>query len=165
MRITPLFTTGVLAVAVGLTACSGGSQAIPGAGGAQAVAPATHSASHLVVVGAQRDASCPSGDFTCVTVNAASGGSVGICVSTTGTCGGTLSPYKWSGKFFTKKGKKFTHFKGVFSPNPGNPVTDTITERRALKSSKGNYNWYQTITACPQPSGSCLTGNIGIATS
>jgi len=122
-------------------------------------------AAQLVAVGAQRDASCPTTDFVCVTVNHASGGSVGICVSSTGSCGGTLSPYKWKSKMTSLKGKKFTKFKVTISPNPGNPVTDAFTERKPIKSSKGNYKWTQTVTACPQPSGSCLTGSIGIATS
>ncbi len=158
MRITLLFTTGVLAVAVGLAACSGGSQALPG--GSQAVAPMAHSALHLSAVSTLRDLSCPYSDFACVTVNSSSGGSISICV-----CGGPS--VTWSGAFYTKKGALFHKFVGSFDPNPGNPMTVTITERKPVKSSNGNYNgkykWYEAIMACPE-SGSCYSGNLGIAT-
>ena len=164
MRLPLLLVTGTLAA--GLVACSsgGGSQALPNGA---AVAPMAHSGLHLASTGGQRDASCPSSDFACVTVNSSSGGAIGICVSSSGVCSGTLpGPFKWKSVITKNKtGKKFKTMKAKFSPNPGNPVTDTITEKKPVKSSKGNYLYTQTITACTLGSSpSCLSGTIGIAT-
>ncbi len=162
MRLPLLLASGMLAA--GLVACSsgGGSQALPS--GAQGVAPMAHSALHLAVNGGQRDASCPASDFTCVTVNSASGGAVGICITSTGSCSGTLpGPFKWTSLIIKNKtGKKARKLHASFRPNPGNPTTDTITEKVVLRQTHGKYLYTQTVTGC-DASSSCISGNIGIA--
>ncbi len=127
-----------------------------------------HSTLHLVAAGGQRDASCPASDFACTTVNKASGGTIGICITSTGVCSGTLpGPYKFKSVIIKNStGRKFRRIKATFDPNPGNPVNDNFTEPlKAVKPSHGNYLYTQEITGCTLgASPSCISGNLGIAT-
>lgn len=162
MRLTLLTTAAVLAASIGLSACSSGSsQAVPG--GAQ-TAPMAKSGAHLVAVGAHPDAACGSQFITCVTISKKSPGEVEICIQySTGTC---PYPGTWSWQDqvqVTKTGKPFKGIKSNISPNPGNPVYFTYTEKKKLKSSKGKYKYQDVIEACDSSS-QCLTGAIGIAT-
>ena len=162
MRFTLLFTASVLAASIGLSACSGGSQAVPG--GAQQTAPMAKSGGpHLVAVG-QPDATCGSQFITCVTITKKSPAQVSICVQyTTGYC-----PYPgvwtWSNSVqVTSSGKPYKKIKAVTSPNPGNPVYITISEKKKVKKSHGKYKYQDVIETCNSAS-SCLSGPIGIAT-
>ena len=154
MRVSVLYS-GALAAAV-LVGCSanGGSRALPGA---PAQAPAMR-ASGIHVVGARPDAHCPPSYSGCITVNAASGGSILLCE---GSCGPVN--YNWSSTFMRrKKGTAFGKFTATFDPNPGNLVTDTVTELRHVKPSHGKYKWVQAVKVCGT---GCTTGYVGIATS
>ncbi|MGA8534708.1 MAG: hypothetical protein WB615_11410 [Candidatus Tumulicola sp.] len=153
MRGSVLYA-GALAAAV-LAACSGGAgpQAIPGARQAPAMR-----ASEIHVVGARPDANCPKIYSGCIIVNAASGGSILLCY---GSCGPVH--YQWSSTFLRrKKGTAFGKFTATFDPNPGDPVTDTVTELRHVKPSHGKYKWLQAVKVCGT---GCSTGYVGIATS
>ncbi len=52
---------------------------------------------------------------------------------------------------------------GGFSPNPGDPVEGSLTERFQLAPSDGMVKYDQHIVACnPNYSPSCVTGDVGI---
>lgn len=149
-------------LAASLVACSSGSGSSTVPTGSQAVAPMSHGTPQIMVIGAKRDAKCPAKDFTCITIDGASGGGIGICITSTGSCGGTLSSYSWSA-YITKGKKTIKSLSSSFDPNPGNPTEDTISvTKKALKSTGGKYKFTQVITGCPT-SGSCISGDLGIA--
>ena len=160
MRFTLLLASGALAASLALSACSGGSQAIPG--GAQSVAPMGHHAAQLVVPGAHHDASCPSSYITCLTLYPGNN-TLGICISTSGNCTtGLVGEWNWADTIVTLKGKKYKKFKESWSPNPGNPSTQTIVVKK-VKNTHGKVKWVDEINACEvtNPS-SCLSGNVGL---
>ncbi|MBV8530618.1 MAG: hypothetical protein JO104_04820 [Candidatus Eremiobacteraeota bacterium] len=163
MRFTLLMAAGVLAAGVGLAACSsgGGSQAFPGA---QSVAPMSHSGLQFTVVGVRPDkVSCGSGYITCVTVGKGAPGKAKICVqTTTGTCPAP-GTWTWKSKVLTLGGKPYKAIKGKIKPNPGDPITDTLSTKKKLKNSHGKVKYEQEVMAC-NSSSSCLTGYVGIAT-
>ena len=76
---------------------------------------------------------------------------------------GILRSYSWTQKIVTLKGKKFKSIVGKITPKTGNPITDKISEKKKVKSSKGAVKYVQDITAC-STSGSCLDGQVGIIT-
>ncbi|MGA8575197.1 MAG: hypothetical protein WB609_05825 [Candidatus Cybelea sp.] len=150
-----VLVAGALAATV-LTACSGGGipQAVPGT---HPGAPARRTGAQIHILGAHPDANCPKTYSGCITVNATSGGSIELCY---GSCGG--GHYTWSSTFSRKRtGAPYGRFLGTFAPNPGNPVTDTVTELKPVKASQGRYRWYQTVTVCGS---GCVQTMIGIAT-
>ncbi|HEX4014724.1 MAG TPA: hypothetical protein VHX17_12680 [Candidatus Cybelea sp.] len=161
-----MFTSALAsAVAIGVLAgCSGGlGNSVPSTG-AQSLSPAGRPALHMV--GVSKDtASCPTAKyFTCVTVSKGSPASIEVCISSSGSCSsGSFPPYSWKQKIVTLKGKKFKSIVGAIKPKTGNPITDTITEKKKVKSSKGKVKYAQDIVACPT-SGSCLDGAVGIVT-
>jgi hypothetical protein len=160
-----LFTSALAsAVAIGVLAgCSGGlGNSVPTTS-AQSVAPAGQH-SYQMVSGVKNDASCSSAYITCVTVSKGSPASTEICISNTGNCtSGSFAPYSWTQKIVTLKGKKFKSIVGKITPKTGNPITDKISEKKKVKSSKGAVKYVQDITAC-STSGSCLDGQVGIIT-
>jgi hypothetical protein len=161
-----LFTSALCtAVAVGLLAgCSGSNLGSSLPTGSQTVAPAAHSGM-LLVSGVQRPQSCPGSYITCVTISKSTPAKTEICISTTGSCtSGSFPPFTWTQKIVTLKGKKFTSIVGSIKPKVGNPIEDSIKEKKKVKSSKGKVEYVQDIKACPA-SGSCQTGAVGIVTS
>ena len=93
-----------------------------------------------------------------MTVNAASGGSILLCY---GSCGSIN--YQWSSTFTKgKKQRPFGKLEATFTPNPGNLVTDQVTEKRPIKSSNGKYKYLQHVKICE--GSSCATGLVAIAT-
>jgi hypothetical protein len=122
-----------------------------------------HHQLQLVAAGAQHQVSCPSSKyFTCLTIYKGSN-QLEICISTSGNCTSGLSgEYTWSGTIIhVKTGKKDNKFKISWSPNPGNPTVDTI-KVNTIKDSHGKIKYAEDIQACGYPSGSCISGAIGL---
>ncbi len=116
----------------------------------------------IVAEGGQRPASCPSQYFTCVTLYKGSN-QIGICISSSGNCtSGLVGNWTWSGTVVkAKSGKKYKKIKVSWSPNPGNPTTNTLKVKK-IKNSHGKVVYAENITACGYPSGSCIYGAIGL---
>jgi hypothetical protein len=157
VRFTTLFAVNVIAVLM-LTACSG--DARPG------TVPAGFQAPPASVQPAARDASratnnvkCPVQYVQCVTISY----STPVSVSLACTYCGSYYPY-WGGAVYKKKsGELFKHITSNFSPDPGNPTTDTMTETRPVKPSNGHVRYIQQYDFCI--SGNCSdTFEIGIVT-
>ncbi|HEY2475992.1 MAG TPA: hypothetical protein VGI19_14475 [Candidatus Cybelea sp.] len=162
-----LFTSALAtAVAAGILAgCASGLGTSSLPTGSQSMGPANRNAMQMVVAGIQRDASCSSKYITCVTVSKKTPAKIEICISTGSSCSsGSFPPYTWTQKIVTLKGKKFSDLVGSIKPKTGNPIEDTIKEKKKVKSSKGVVKYAQDITACPETSGSCLQGAVGITT-
>ncbi|MGC1381426.1 MAG: hypothetical protein WA814_10450 [Candidatus Baltobacteraceae bacterium] len=169
MRLTLLCASTALAAGLLLSACSSGgsSQAIPG--GSQSVgAPMGQHAPHIVAVNpGQQTSGCPSSKYLlCIDINKASGGSFGLCISTSGNCSsGLVGEWTWATKVTTLKGKsakKKIH--NSWDPNPGNPSTNSFTEVKKVKPSKnGSVKYVANVNACEvtNPS-SCLSGAVGL---
>ena len=109
-------------------------------------------ASHLQIVSMnpRPDASCNySAYYECVTISKASGFSQEWCISTNGSCS-TVYPgvWEWSLPVTTVKGKAFKKIIGGWDPNPGNPTTLTISEKKKVKKSKGKVKYEGTLSAC-----------------
>jgi hypothetical protein len=159
-----LFTSALCsAVAVGLLAgCSGGGLGSSVPSGSQAIAQAQSGMRFGTNV--QRDASCASEYVTCLTVSKKTPGKVEICISSSGNCtSGSFPTYTWTQKIVTLSGKPFKSLAGSIKPKVGNPIEDTVKEKKKVASSGGAVKYVQDITACPT-SGSCLDGEIGIIT-
>jgi hypothetical protein len=162
VRFTLLLASSVLAASLALGGCStsGGSQALPGG---SSVTPMGHHQLQLVAAGAQHQVSCPSSKyFTCLTLYKGSN-SIEICISTSGNCTSGLSgEYTWSQTIIkVKSGKKYKKIKASWSPNPGNPSTNTLIVKK-IKNSGGKVIYAEDIQACGYPSGSCISGAIGL---
>jgi hypothetical protein len=169
VRFTLLCASTALAASLLLSACSsgGGSQSIPG-GGSQAVAPMGHSAPHLVAMNRGASGSCPSAYLVCIDLSKKTPGTASICISTSGNCtSGLVGEWNWVTVVTNLKGKsEKKHIKNSWSPNPGNPSTDTFKEKGKVKKSKnGAVKYVGNVTTCEvtNPS-SCLTTAIGIIT-
>ncbi|MGB8965937.1 MAG: hypothetical protein WCB99_09890 [Candidatus Cybelea sp.] len=168
MRFTLLCASTALAAGLLLSACSsgGGSQSIPG-GGSQAVAPMGHGVLHLVAMNRVESSGCPSSKYIeCIDISKKTPGTATICISTSGNCSsGLQGDWTWKTVVTNLGGKsEKKHIKNAWSPNPGNPSTDTFTEKGKVKKSKGgSVKYVGNLTACPvTTSGSCLTGAIGL---
>jgi hypothetical protein len=121
-----------------------------------------HQTPHLVAIG-KRNASCGSAFFACVTLTPPSS-SIGICISTSGNCtSGLVGSWNWSGTVVTyPKGKKYKKIKVSFSPNPGNPTTNTFSAKK-IKNTHGKAKWAENLKACEVTNpASCLYGLVGI---
>ncbi len=165
MRLTLLCASSALAASLLLSACAGGtSQSIPS--GSQTVgSPMGHHGPQMVPAnGLRPPASCPSAYVTCIDVSKKKGGSVGICISTSGNCtSGLVGDWNWSTSVTNLNGKNENKkIKNSWSPNPGNPSTDTFKVKGKLKPSK-NVKYIANISACEvtNPS-SCVSGEVGI---
>jgi hypothetical protein len=122
-----------------------------------------HHQLQLVAAGGIHNTSCPSSlYFTCITIYKGSN-QLEICISSSGNCtSGLAGEYTWSGTIIhVKTGKKDKKFKISWSPNPGNPTVNTI-KVNTVKDSHGKIKYAEDITACGYPSGSCLSGAIGL---
>ncbi len=131
--------------------------------GAQQTAPMAKSGGPLlVVIGARPDASCPSQFITCVSISRTSHRKVGICVQYS-YCPAP-GEWTWSSQVqVVKTGKVVRAILSSASPNPGNPTTFTISEKRRVKSSNHAYKYQDAVEACDSSS-NCVSGAIGIAT-
>jgi len=134
-----------------LAACGGNLQgptpvAAP-AQGTSAVAHASRAPGHLILLGgAKPDTKCPVGYVYCVTVSRTSPATVYFCFSTGTYCSPSEPQYSWLSDFVTRKKHHIVdNFRGVFSPNPGDPTYDTISEAGAVKSTHGKYKYFQNI--------------------
>ena len=93
---------------------------------------------------------CPRRYYECVTLSP--GGSysffwcVGYFTSTSSFCGPYGGTWTWSAT--ANKGRKPTKILSVdnFSPNPGDPTTETVTVRNNAKSTDGKYLYYFSVT-------------------
>lgn len=54
----------------------------------------------------------------------------------------------WGGAVYRKNGKLFRALTSSFTPDPGNPITDTISERRQVKPSEGKVKYVQQYDFC-----------------
>jgi hypothetical protein len=168
VRFTLLCASTALAAGLLLSACSsgGGSQSIPG-GGSQAVAPMGHGLPHLVAMNQGASSGCPSSKYlVCIDISKKTPGTASICISTSGNCSsGLVGEWNWKTVVTNLAGKsEKKHIKNSWSPNPGNPSTDTFTEKGKVKKSKGGtVKYVGNVTACEvtNPS-SCLTTAIGL---
>jgi hypothetical protein len=166
VRLSLLCASSALAASLLLSACStsGTSQTIPG--GSQSVGAMGHHGPQFVVVHNGGDAaSCPSSLYlTCVNVSKKKGGSVTICISSSGNCtSGLVGDWNWTTSVTNLKGKnEDKKIKNSWDPNPGNPSTDTFTVHGKLKASK-QVKYVANVTACEvtNPS-SCLTTAVGL---
>jgi len=162
VRFTLLLASSVLAASLALGGCStsGGSQALPGG---SSVTPMGQHQVQLVATGGLKNSSCPSSKYiTCLTLYKGSN-QIEICVSSSGNCtSGLVGDYTWSSKIVkAKNGKKYKKIKASWSPNPGNPSVNTLKVKK-IKNSNGKVIYVDEITACGYPSGSCLSGAVGL---
>jgi len=105
---------------------------------------------------------CPGKDIACLTVAYNSPAHYTFCFIPSGSqC--ELPPLTWSWKFTTKHGHAFHRLTAIFTPNPGDPSTDEISEKVPLPSSNGAVKYQQTMYGC-LPSGCYGPYNIGIIT-
>jgi hypothetical protein len=141
----------------GLAACSG--QTSGGSGFAPASAPASSAATATTASapalrslfqplgGVINNGKCPGKDIARLTVSYGYPAQYYFCFIPSGSqCNG--GQFTWSSSIQGKKGKVFAGLSGSFSPNPGDPSTDTISETRPLASSHGKVKYQQTIYAC-----------------
>jgi hypothetical protein len=127
-----------------------------------------HHVPHLIAnsPGAERGTpSCPSSKYIlCVDITKASGATVGLCISTSGDCtSGLIGDWNFTATITTLKGKKFKKIGESWYPDPGNPSTQTMTEKKKIKGNGTKIKYVDNINACEvtNPS-SCLAGAVGI---
>jgi hypothetical protein len=105
---------------------------------------------------------CPGKDIACLTVSYKTPAHYTFCFLQNGSqC--ELPPLTWSWKFTMNHGQLFHKLAAVFTPNPGDPSTDEISEKVPLPSSNGAVKYQQTSYGC-LPSGCFGPYNIGIIT-
>jgi len=105
---------------------------------------------------------CPGKDIACLTVGYNSPAHYTFCFIPSGSqC--EIPPLTWSSKFSMKRGHEFHKLAAIFTPNPGDPSADEISEKVPLPSSNGAVKYQQTIYGC-LPSGCFGPYNIGIIT-
>jgi hypothetical protein len=143
-----------VAATVILAACNGAQQSTsPTISTALPVAAkaAGRSTGHLMLVGGLRpDKGCPKEYIYCVTLSAGKSVQLYFCYSPGSYCGPSQYQYTWVGDFYTANGNNsVTYFNGVFSPNPGDPTYDTISEVQTVKSSHGRIKYEQLLCAYP----------------
>ena len=134
-----------------IAGCSAKQQGqIPAPAGAQETNAASRSAGHLILrAGSVKpDAQCPSGYVYCVTLAEGKPATLYFCYSTASYCGPSQYQYSWQSLFIVRKsGSINDYFSGAFSPNPGDPTYDTISEVKKLRSTQGRYKYAQKV--CP----------------
>jgi hypothetical protein len=129
----------------------------------------SHTVPAIHAIGVRPQTTCPSAYFVCVEVTPGSPASVGICfgsVTSGGNCNPAAGTWSWTSKgFLVKKGhitkKRAKSLRESFSPNPGNPTTDTIDVKKC-KNSHGKIVLADVITVV-NSAGSSATGDIGIS--
>ena len=158
-RLTALF------MLVTLAACSGQNPATSGF--APAATPAGAHVAKLsldttpgVIPGGT--GACPGKDIACLTVAYNSPAHYTFCFIPSGSqC--EIAPLTWSWNFTLKRDHPFHKLTAIFTPNPGDPSTDEISEKVPLPSSNGAVRYQQTIYGC-LPSGCFGPYHIGIIT-
>ncbi len=166
MRFTLLFTASVLAASIGLSACSGGSQAIPG-GSQTASSMGRHQGQPQIVPKTITHDSCNySTYYECVTVTKKTPFTQEWCISTNGSCGSPCcgTDWTWTLPITTLKGKAFKKLHSAWAPDPGNPSTLTISEKKKVKKSHGKVKYEGNLTACSPTYGCLYAPPIGIIT-
>jgi hypothetical protein len=168
VRLFVFYASSVLAAGLLLSACSSGggvSQALPG--GSQPFV-ARDSGAQLNRIGVEPlAASCPAKYDECETISKTKSFKQEWCVVKKGTTGCKhLYPgtFTWSGPVKKTNGKKFTSIVTSFKPNPGNPTELTLSEKKAVASSKGKVSYYASIKACNTSSECTSASLIGIIT-
>lgn len=154
----------VLASAVLILASCSGSNEGPAPPVSAGVSAFSHSVGHLIMLGGIKpDAKCPRGYVYCVTVSAGQPVQLYFCYSPGSYCGPSQYQYAWQSLFeIRKSGSIISYFSGAFSPNPGDPTYDTISEIEHLNSTHGKYKYAQKI--CPVVGSLCSVHfYVGIA--
>lgn len=166
MRFSLLLTASALAAAIAITGCSsGGSQALPG--GSQSVSTMSRHAGNLQIVPMHPSPqSCNYSKYDeCVTVTKSTPFTQEWCISTNGSCNTPCcgTDWTWSLPIVTVKGKAFKKMVSSWDPNPGNPSTLTISEKKKVKNSHGKVKYEGSLSGC-SPTYGCvyLTLPIGI---
>lgn len=131
-----------------VSGCSSGShsQALP-AGLQSAEIDGRFSAPQIVVRagthGVRNAAGCPRKKYVqCATLS--NSGPVSIMLDCSYCPPGTY----WGGAVYRRNGKLFKAITSSFTPDPGNPITDTITEKRQVKPSGGKVKYVQQYDFC-----------------
>jgi hypothetical protein len=160
VRFTLLLASTALAASLVLSACSGGSQALPG--GAQSVAPMSHRGDLPALVNPQEDATtCPTSDGTtyleCYSIKPGKKFKDQWCIvyssKNNGTCDTSiLYPGTWTwmvSKVYQVSNMKPTKsITNSWKPNPGNPTENELKSSKTLKSTKGKVGYYIDLEAC-----------------
>jgi len=165
VRFSILCASTALAASLLLSACSGGSGSLP-TGGSQTASSMGHQGNLRIISATPVQQSCNySAYYECITVSKATPFTQEWCISTTGTCGSVFpGTWTWSSTITTVKGKKFKKMTASYSPNPGNPSTLTISEKKKVKSTKGKIKYESSLQACSSTYGCVyLPLPIGIA--
>jgi hypothetical protein len=153
------FAVGESTAIILLTACSANTSKVP------AFAPMTHAATaRMLFMGIKRDPSCPPRFANCVNITYSSPAHLRVCITYDGSCPG---PFVWTWTETIVKVESlwpYSRIVGSIAPNPGKPIVDTISERKPVKSSHGEYKYEQLFKACSGSLG-CVSGAIGISTS
>ncbi len=165
MRFSILCASTALAASLLLSACSGGSGSLPT--GSQTASSMGHQNNLKIISMTPVRQSCNySAYYECVTVSKATPFTQEWCISSTGSCGSVFpGTWTWSTTITTTKGKKYKKLAASYDPNPGNPSTLTISEKKKVKSSKGKIKYEGSLQACSNTYGCVyLPLPIGIAT-
>jgi hypothetical protein len=109
-----------------------------------------------------KSAACPGKDIECVTIAYGYPAYYTFCFIPSGS-GCAVPPLTWTWKFTTRKGDVFKKLDASFTPNPGDPSTDTIWEKVPLPSSNGVVKYQETMWGC-DASGCLGPYRIGIIT-
>ncbi|MBV9332864.1 MAG: hypothetical protein JO146_02570 [Candidatus Eremiobacteraeota bacterium] len=115
-----------------------------------ATSKSSHQSGHIILVGSnvQPDKKCPAGYVYCATLSAGQSVQLYFCYSPGSYCGPSQYQYTWAWDFALRKsGHLVSYFNGSFSPNPGDPSYDTISEAQGLPSTHGKYKYEQEICA------------------
>lgn len=160
MRPTFMVVVGIVGSLMFEACSSTGSPGVPGA--SPATTSGAKTALHFAAIGVKPEASCPSQFFECATISRTKHARLSICVAYYGSCPAP-GVWMWSETIETLAGKPVHKILGSISPNPGNPVTDKISEKKRVRPSKGAVKYQQLIEACNSSSG-CIQAAIGIIT-
>ena len=109
--------------------------------------------------GVHTNFTCPPTYFACVSPTKASPYQDGWCVSTSGNCTtGLVGSWNWT-SVVAKLGKGFKKVKSTWSPDPGNPSTNTISDaRRKAKGTKLIAS--VTHSTCEVTNGTCFSNFV-----
>jgi len=114
--------------------------------------------------GVHNNLSCPPTYFACVSPTKASPYLDGWCVSSTGNCSsGLVGDWDWSSAISKiGKGKGIGKVSSTWSPDPGNPSTNTIADKR--KKAKGTkLIGAVSHSTCETTTGSCFSNFVTYA--
>ena len=158
-RLTALLMLAMLAACSGQTPAESGFTPSATAASAQSVKLSLDTTPGVIPGGTGK---CPGKDIACLTVGYNAPAQYTFCFIPSGSqC--EIAPLTWSWKFSMKRGHEFHKLAAAFTPNPGDPSTDEISEKVPLPPSNGAVKYQQTIYGC-LPSGCFGPYNIGIIT-